>query len=73
MTGSELRAIRRSLGLTAREMAAALGDQGNHNTRSVNQRQLERGFKPITTAKARLAWYMARYGVPEEWLNGSDD
>jgi transcriptional regulator with XRE-family HTH domain len=55
MTGSELRAIRRSLGLTAREMAAALGDQGNENTRSVNQRQLERGAKPISEAKANRA------------------
>jgi transcriptional regulator with XRE-family HTH domain len=72
MTGPELRAIRHALGLSARAMAAALGDQGNENTRSVNQRKLESGNKAISPAKARLAWYMARYGVPEEWLNGSD-
>jgi transcriptional regulator with XRE-family HTH domain len=68
MTGQQLRAIRHALGLRACEMAAALGDQGNAKTRSEGQRRLEGGAKAITLAKARLAWFYARYGVPEEWI-----
>jgi hypothetical protein len=62
-----MRDIRRALGLSARAMAAALGDQGNAKTRAEGQRRLEGGAKAITLAKARLAWYMHRYGLPKEW------
>jgi hypothetical protein len=68
MKGKDMRAIRHALGLRACEMAAALGDQGNAKTRAEGQRRLEGGAKAITLAKARLAWYMHRYGLPEEWI-----
>jgi transcriptional regulator with XRE-family HTH domain len=47
MNGQELRSIRRSLGLTVRELGYAIGYKGNQNTVSVSIRLYERGKRPI--------------------------
>jgi transcriptional regulator with XRE-family HTH domain len=67
MQGSQLKAIRRQLGLTTRELGAAIGYAGTPNTISVTIRRYEAGMRPIPPWIARLAWYMGEYGVPPEW------
>lgn len=67
MTGHELKAIRRSLGLTTRELGAALGYQGKPNTLSVLVRRYECGDRPIPPWISRLAEMFGRHGVPPDW------
>ena len=52
MTGHELKAIRQSLRLTARQFALELGYKGNNNTNCVLIYQMEKGQKPIPDARA---------------------
>lgn len=68
MTGAQLKAIRRALGLTTRELGLALGYQGNDNTLSVQVRRLECGNRDIMPWISRLVQMYHTYGVPEEWL-----
>jgi transcriptional regulator with XRE-family HTH domain len=67
MTGHELRAIRRQLGLTTRELGAALGYRGNANTRSVAIRLYESGARDIPPWIGRLATMLGRHGCPPDW------
>lgn len=67
MTGHELKAIRRALGLSTREFGAALGYRGNDNTRAVAIRLYESGARPIPPWIARLAEMFGRHGVPPHW------
>jgi transcriptional regulator with XRE-family HTH domain len=67
MQGSQLKAIRRQLGLTTRELGAAIGYEGSPNTISVTIRRYEAGMRPIPPWIARLVLYMGEYGVPPEW------
>jgi transcriptional regulator with XRE-family HTH domain len=67
MTGAELKAIRRELGLSTRELGAAFGYRGNENTRAVAIRQYENGDRPIPPWIARLAEMFSRHGVPPAW------
>jgi transcriptional regulator with XRE-family HTH domain len=67
MNGSELRSIRRSLGLTVRELGYAIGYRGNQNTVSVAIRLYEGDKRPIPPWIGRLAAMFGRYGVPPEW------
>jgi transcriptional regulator with XRE-family HTH domain len=62
-----MKAIRRSLGLTTRELGAAFGYQGKPNTRSVAIRLYESGRRPIPPWIARLATLLGRYGCPPDW------
>jgi transcriptional regulator with XRE-family HTH domain len=66
MQGSELKAIRRHLGLTTRELGAAIGYEGSPNTISVTIRRYEAGMRPIPPWIATLALYMQRYGLLDE-------
>lgn len=68
MTGDELRAIRRELGLTLNEFGIALGYTGSRNTISVQMRRYEAGTRDIPPWIARLAWYMGKHGIPPHWL-----
>jgi transcriptional regulator with XRE-family HTH domain len=68
LTGAELRAIRRELGLTLNEFGIALGYTGSRNTISVQIRRYEAGTRDIPPWIGRLAWYMGKYGVPPGWL-----
>jgi transcriptional regulator with XRE-family HTH domain len=66
MQGTELKAIRRQLGLTTRELGAAIGYAGTPNTISVTIRRYEAGMRPIPPWIATLALYMQRYGLLDE-------
>jgi transcriptional regulator with XRE-family HTH domain len=67
MTGKELQAIRRALGLSARELGYALGYRGNENTVSVSIRLYECGKRPIPPWIGRLVTMFVRHGVPPDW------
>lgn len=69
MTGDELKAIRKGLGLTTLEFGRALGYQGNANTVSVQVRQMETDMKPVKPWIARLADMYRRHGVPAGWTD----
>ena len=66
MTGPELAAIRKQLGLGTVALGRALGYQGNDNTVSVQIRAYESGGRPIPPWIARLAAMYGRFGVPED-------
>jgi DNA-binding transcriptional regulator YiaG len=59
MPPAELAAIRAALGLTRAAFGAAIGYQGNDNTRHKQVWEMERGEKPIPAAKARAARALA--------------
>jgi transcriptional regulator with XRE-family HTH domain len=67
MNGQELRLIRRSLGLTVRELGYAIGYRGNQNTVSVAIRLYEGGKRPIPPWIGRLAAMFGKHGVPPDW------
>jgi transcriptional regulator with XRE-family HTH domain len=67
MNGQELRSIRRSLGLTVRELGYAIGYRGNQNTVSVQIRQYEGGHKTMPPWIERLVTMFGKHGVPPEW------
>jgi transcriptional regulator with XRE-family HTH domain len=68
MTGPELKAIRRELGLSTRELGYALGYRGNLNTVSVMIREYERtNGRTIPPWIARLVLMFERHGVPPDW------
>lgn len=73
MTGHELKALRRELGLSVRDLAAALAYIGNDNTNSVLIRQMMAGEKRIPLWRvaymfamrgdaARAIYYLKRAG-----------
>jgi transcriptional regulator with XRE-family HTH domain len=66
MQPSELKAIRRQLGLTTRELGDAIGYEGSPNTISVTIRRYEAGMRPIPPWIATLVLYMQRFGLLEE-------
>jgi transcriptional regulator with XRE-family HTH domain len=73
MQGSELRSIRRSLGLTVRELGYAIGYRGNENTVSVQIRQYEGGHKTMPPWIERLVTMFGKHGVPPEWTVGPEE
>ena len=67
MTGSELAAIRKSLGLSTTQWGRALGYSGTDASVSASVRRLEaRHDDAIPTTVGRLALMYDRYGVPRE-------
>jgi transcriptional regulator with XRE-family HTH domain len=64
MTPAQLKAIRLKLGLSRLAMGHALCYSGNAD---LQIGRFERGDRPIPPWIARLAWYMAEYGVRIEW------
>jgi transcriptional regulator with XRE-family HTH domain len=67
MTGTELRAIRDALGLSASAMGRALGYSGHGRNVAVQIRRLERDARAIPLSVGRLALMYARHGIPREW------
>lgn len=59
MPPAELAAIRGTLGLSRAAFGAAIGYQGNDNTRHKQVWEMEQGDKPIPAAKARAARALA--------------
>jgi transcriptional regulator with XRE-family HTH domain len=63
MTGSELRRIRKGLGLTQTQFARLLG-----YTHFSRISYFETGKEPIPKTTERLARMFQMHGVPSEWL-----
>ena len=63
MTGSEFRAVRYRLGLSAMEWGRALGYGGTPNSVRTVISHLESGARPIPRVIALLAKMYARYGI----------
>ena len=71
MTGPELAAIRKRLGLTAEALAAALGYNGNPASIAMIIYRFEapKG-RHVPPAVSRLATMFDRFGVPADFLAG---
>lgn len=68
MTGPELAAIRKSLGLSTEELGRAIyGTKGQ--SASVSVRRLEARHDSIPVTAARLVTMFAEHGVPDEYLS----
>ena len=69
MTPDELRAARKTIGLSQADFALALGYR-NHDRQGLRQQvnDMEGGRKAITPQIARLAEMLRRYGVPPEFV-----
>jgi transcriptional regulator with XRE-family HTH domain len=63
MTGPELKAIRKKLGLSTVELGRALGYIGKDNSVSVTVRRYEAEMKPIPPTIARLVAMYGKHGV----------
>jgi len=70
MTGPEMRAIRKRLGLSTVQLGRAFGYVGVDNSVSVTVRKYESGGKPIPVWLSRLMVMYDRHGIPPEWLTG---
>lgn len=69
MTGPELKAIRKRLGLSVIEMGRAIGYEGSDNTVNVTMRRYEApNGRTIPPWIARLAIMFDRFGVPEDFV-----
>lgn len=67
MTGPEMQAIRKRLGLSTIELGRAMGYVGADNTVSVTIRRYESGGREIPPWLARLLVMFDRHGVPEDF------
>ena len=67
MTGAELKAIRKRLGLTTLAFGRALGYQGDDVSvaHAVRRFESSKGRKILPTM-AKLIWMYGEFGVPEE-------
>lgn len=63
-----MKAIRRQLGISTRELGTALGYRGNENTISVAIRLYESGKRDIPPWIGRLVEMFGRHGIPPHWL-----
>jgi transcriptional regulator with XRE-family HTH domain len=68
MTGPELKAIRKKLGLSTREMARAIGWEGSDDTVQTQIRKYESGSRPIPPWIANLVHMYGKHGVDASWL-----
>ena len=69
MTGAELQAIRKSLGLSATRFGRALGFAGTPNTINVQIRRYENGTRAIPAWIARLAYLYGKHGIPKQFVD----
>jgi transcriptional regulator with XRE-family HTH domain len=69
LPGRELRRIRQHLDLTMDAMAIELGYEGNLSSNRTTMKRFETGERPLPLPVARLAWLLAKHGVPE-WPSG---
>ncbi|WP_157959915.1 helix-turn-helix domain-containing protein [Devosia submarina] len=67
MTGAEMQAIRKRLGLSTVQLGRAIGYVGADNTVSVTVRRYESDGRDIPPWIARLLIMFDRHGVPEEF------
>lgn len=71
MTGSELRSIRKHLGLSLDKFALELGYNGSQDGNRNTIKRFETGRRPISPPVARLAWMLKQHGLPE-WPEAID-
>ena len=71
LSGSELKSIRRRLGLSTVAMGRAFGYEGTDATTSSTVRKYENGAKIIPPWIARLAILMDKHGLPTGWTEPS--
>lgn len=69
MTGAELHALRRRLGLSVVQMGRALGYASDDATVQRLLRRYERGDRLIPPRIAERASHLARDGLPDGWLD----
>jgi DNA-binding transcriptional regulator YiaG len=72
MSGDELAAIRKRLGMSPTKFGRALGYTGNPNSLRLSVKRYEDGSKPIPGWIARLAIMFERHGVPDDFLADGD-
>lgn len=65
MTPEQFFAIRRQLKLSRDEFAIELGYEGSQNGNNTTIKRFERGDRPISLPVAKLAFMLARHGVPK--------
>lgn len=65
MTGEELKAIRKSLGLTQSDFGRIL-EAG----RAKHYARYESGERPLPARMGKLVEMIRRHGLPEEWRRG---
>ena len=65
MTGAELKATRKQIGISVEALGRALGYSGNANTVSVQIRRYETDARPIPPWIGRLVLMYGRYGIPK--------
>lgn len=70
MTGAELKAIRKRLGLSTTEMGRAFGYAGGDVSTSGTIRKYESGQREIPPWLGRLAQMYDKHGIPPGWTNG---
>lgn len=68
MSGEDLRACRKHLGMNAITFGAALGYSGDDESIGVQIRRYEAGRRPIPSWIERLALMYALHGAPAEIL-----
>jgi len=68
MTGPDLKAIRKNLGLSVIQMGRAIGYGGSDRTVNVQIRRYENNTRDIPEWIARLALMFAKHGVPRQFL-----
>ncbi|KQX40384.1 hypothetical protein ASD04_07070 [Devosia sp. Root436] len=66
MKGSEMKAIRRRLGLSTTELGRAFGYVGQDDTASMTIRRYESGGRDIPPWLARLLRMYDRFGIPAD-------
>lgn len=68
MTGDEMKAHRKNLGLSTTKLGRAFGYVGTDVSVSGTIRKYESGQRPIPPWLSRLLRMYARHGVPPDWL-----
>lgn len=72
MSGEEMKALRRALGLSTIQLGRAFGYQGTDNTVSVTIRKYESDMRTIPPWLARLLIMFRQHGVPPSFLASPD-
>ena len=67
MTGAEMKAIRKRLGLSTTQLGRAFGYMGRDNTASVLIRTYESDGRPIPLYLERLLILYEKHGIPPGW------
>jgi hypothetical protein len=69
VTGPELRAIRKRLGLTLWQMGQAIGYGGKRRNIANQIRQFEAGVRPVPVPVGRLVYMFDKHGVPPHFVS----